>query len=151
MQREDPKNTWDQVLKRIQSKVSSHSFSTWFKPTRYISEDEANVKVGVPNNWFAEWLRTNYSHLIQDSLRELQRPGLGVDFRPETLEIPAPEMGESQFIELLSRHDGDMIDEDLLRQDIINELAVSSFAQSLFTRVSCFSTASLVGSIRPSL
>ena len=74
-----PKNTWDHVLGRIERRMTKHSFSTWFKPTRFISEDESSVKVGVPNNWFAEWLRTNYSSLIQDSLRELQRPGLGVD------------------------------------------------------------------------
>jgi len=82
-----PKNTWEQVLRRVESKVSSHSFSTWFKPTRYLSEDEASVKVEVPNNWFAEWLRSNYSTLIQDALRELERPGLVVDFRPETEEL----------------------------------------------------------------
>ena len=89
MQPAAPKNTWDRVLGRIESKVSSHSFRTWFKPTRYLSEDEASVRVGVPNNWFAEWLRSNYSALIQDALRELERPGLAVDFRPEPQELTA--------------------------------------------------------------
>jgi len=80
------KNTWDRVLGRIESRVSSHSFSTWFKPTRYMGEDASSVTVRVPNNWFAEWLRTNYSNLIQDALREVQRPGLTVRFLPEAVE-----------------------------------------------------------------
>jgi chromosomal replication initiator protein len=41
----------------------------------------------VPNSWFAEWLRTNYSGLLQNALRDIQRPGLTVDFRPDS-ELP---------------------------------------------------------------
>jgi len=77
------KNTWDHVLGRIQPRVSTHSFSTWFKPTRFVSEDASSVRVKVPNNWFADWLKTHYSSLIQDALQELERPGLSVDFMPE--------------------------------------------------------------------
>jgi chromosomal replication initiator protein len=88
LQRAALSNTWDEVLGKVKAKVSSHSFSTWFKPTRFLSEDAASVKVGVPNSWFAEWLRTNYTGLIQDALRDLDRQGLTVDFQPETLETP---------------------------------------------------------------
>jgi chromosomal replication initiator protein len=83
-------NTWDLVLGRIQSRVSSHSFSTWFKPTHLLDEDAACMTVGVPNPWFAEWLRTHYLTMIHDALRELQRPGLTVDFKPENVELPPP-------------------------------------------------------------
>ncbi|MCP3982664.1 MAG: chromosomal replication initiator protein DnaA [bacterium] len=82
-------NTWVKVLGRIEPKVSSHSFSTWFKPTCYVGEDAASVSVRVPNAWFAEWLKTNYSALIQDALRELQRPGVAVEFLPEEQPDPA--------------------------------------------------------------
>ena len=86
-----PANTWEHVLKKIESKISSHSFSTWFKPTHFLEEDAASVTVRVPNTWFAEWLRTNYSSVIQDALREVQRPGLTVDFLPDAQEISSPE------------------------------------------------------------
>ena len=85
-----PANTWEHVLKKIESKISSHSFSTWFKPTRFLEEDAASVTIRVPNTWFAEWLRTNYSSVIQDALREVQPPGLTVDFLPETQERTSP-------------------------------------------------------------
>jgi chromosomal replication initiator protein len=63
--------------------VNAHSFSTWFKPTRFVEEDASSLRVQVPNNWFAEWLRTNYLPLIQDALREIARPGVVVEFMTE--------------------------------------------------------------------
>ncbi len=76
-------NTWERVLGRIESKVNAHSFNTWFKPTRLLAEDAATISIGVPNDWFAEWLRSNYQSLIQDVLREIQMPGVAVLFLPE--------------------------------------------------------------------
>jgi chromosomal replication initiator protein len=73
-------NTWDRVLGRIESKVNSRSFSTWFKPTHLLTEDAASLSVRVPNSWFAEWLNTNFLPLIQDALREIERPGMTVHF-----------------------------------------------------------------------
>jgi chromosomal replication initiator protein len=95
-------NTWDLVLGRIESKVNSHSFSTWFKPTRFKAEDGGRVSVKVPNSWFAEWLRTNYLPLIEDTLREIERPGLTVEFHPENQEpepvVPDPPPVESRAV-----------------------------------------------------
>ena len=79
-------NTWDRVLDRIEGRVSRHSFSTWFKPTRFDGEDDTRVTVRVPNTWFAEWLETHYALLIQECLRDVSRPGLAVDYLPDALE-----------------------------------------------------------------
>jgi len=83
-----PKNTWDRVLGRIEGKVSPHSFKTWFKPTHFMTEDGRQVRVSVPNNWFAEWLKTNYIGVIREALHETDQPHLKVDFQPESLEGP---------------------------------------------------------------
>ena len=84
-------NTWERVLGKLQGKVNPHSYSTWFKPTSLMSEDGESLRVRVPNAWFAEWLRTNYLALILDTLRELQRSGLAVQFVvPEREPAPAP-------------------------------------------------------------
>ena len=79
-----PKNVWDRALGNIESKVSPRSFKTWFTPTRFVGEDGQSVTVRVPNNWFAEWLKTNYLGVIQDALSEVKRPGVQVQFAPET-------------------------------------------------------------------
>ena len=78
-----PTNTWERVLACIESKVSTHSFATWFKPTGFLTEDAASITVRVPNVWFKEWLMANYSALLQDALRTVDRPGLKILFRPD--------------------------------------------------------------------
>lgn len=80
--RESGPNVWDRVLGRVQPKISSHSFLTWFKPTRFVSEDSASIAVSVPNPWFAEWLQTHYHGVIDQALREIHRPGLEIEFCP---------------------------------------------------------------------
>ena len=77
------KNTWDQVLGAIQRKVSAHSFKTWFSPTTLLGEDASSLTVGVPNHWFADWLKTHYLGMIHEALRDAQHPGLLVRFHPE--------------------------------------------------------------------
>ncbi|MBZ5639731.1 MAG: chromosomal replication initiator protein DnaA [Acidobacteriia bacterium] len=83
-------NTWDRVLGRIESKVNSRSFSTWFKPTQLLTEDAASLSVRVPNTWFAEWLNTNFLPLIQDALKEIERPGMTVRFLADGAAQVAP-------------------------------------------------------------
>ncbi|HEX6853053.1 MAG TPA: chromosomal replication initiator protein DnaA [Candidatus Polarisedimenticolaceae bacterium] len=73
-------NTWERVLAKLHGKVNPHSYTTWFKPTSLLSEDGEHLRVRVPNAWFAEWLRTNYLALIHDTLREMQRSGVAVQF-----------------------------------------------------------------------
>ena len=74
------RNTWDRVLGKLETRVNAHSFSTWFRPTHFVSEDAVLLRIQVPNSWFAEWLRTNYLPLIQDALREMERPNVSVEF-----------------------------------------------------------------------
>jgi chromosomal replication initiator protein len=93
--RASAKNTWEQVLGRIENKVNPHSFRVWFLPTSYLSEDASSLSVRVPNSWYAEWLKASYGNLIQDALRDVSRPGLRVQFCPETEIGPAPAAGGS--------------------------------------------------------
>ncbi len=88
-------NTWERALGRIESKVNPHHFSTWFRPTLLLDEDAVSLTVRVPNPWYAEWLQTNYSSVIQDALREIDRPGLTVSFRPAIGEAQRPSPGPS--------------------------------------------------------
>ncbi len=75
-------NTWERALGKIESKLNPRHFSTWFKPTQLLSEDAVSLTVRVPNAWYAEWLKTNYLGVIEDALREIDRPNMTVAFRP---------------------------------------------------------------------
>jgi len=82
-------NTWERALGKIESKVNPHHFSTWFKPTQFLSEDAVSLTVRVPNSWYAEWLQTNYLSVIQDALREIDRPGVKISFLPAGAASPS--------------------------------------------------------------
>jgi chromosomal replication initiator protein len=74
---------WDQVLTRIESKVGSHSFHTWFKPTEMLADDGRRVSVRVPNLLFTEWLPKHYSVVLAEALRDVGRPNTELVFIPE--------------------------------------------------------------------
>ncbi len=90
MEHTPDRNIWDRVLGKIESRVNAHSFKTWFRPTHLVSQDDLSLRVRVPNSWFAEWLHTNYLPVIQDVLREIERPGLSVEFVHEGASVAAP-------------------------------------------------------------
>jgi len=73
-------NPWDELLPRIEQKVGSHSFATWFGPTRFVAQDGSRVTVRVPNPQFREWLAKNYRGVIDEALRETGSSQLDVVF-----------------------------------------------------------------------
>jgi chromosomal replication initiator protein len=79
---------WDQVLTRIESKVGSHSFHTWFKPTEMLADDGRRVSVRVPNLLFTEWLPKHYSVVLAEALRDVGRPNTELVFIPEDVKAP---------------------------------------------------------------
>ena len=71
---------WDEVLARVEGKVNRHSFATWFRPTRFLSQEGSTLRIGVPNAQFREWLTKNYLGVLQEALTEVGQPGLRVSF-----------------------------------------------------------------------
>jgi chromosomal replication initiator protein len=87
-------NIWDQVLSRVQTKVNRHTFYTWFKPTAFVADEGATIRVRVPNSLFRDWLTKHYSSVLEEALSEIDRRGAGVAFLTEEavplelLEVP---------------------------------------------------------------
>jgi chromosomal replication initiator protein len=79
---------WDQVLSRIESKVGSHSFHTWFKPTALLADEGARVSVRVPNLLFTEWLPKHYSVVLAEALRDVGRANTELVFVAEDGKAP---------------------------------------------------------------
>lgn len=73
-------NIWDLVLSRIETKVNRHSFYTWFKPTSFVSDDGAALRVRVPDTLFRDWLTKHYSAVLEEALSEVDRKGARVAF-----------------------------------------------------------------------
>jgi chromosomal replication initiator protein len=81
-------NIWDTVLARIETKVNRHSFYTWFKPTTFVSDENGGIRVRVPNGLFRDWLTKHYSGVLDEALREAERPGSPIEFVTEEVLRP---------------------------------------------------------------
>ncbi|MCM3744546.1 chromosomal replication initiator protein DnaA [Sporosarcina luteola] len=62
---------WNNVLSKIEDKISRPSFETWLKSTKLMSYGEENVTIAVPNSFAKDWLENHYVHLITGILSEL--------------------------------------------------------------------------------
>jgi chromosomal replication initiator protein len=73
-------NLWDQLLSRIETKVNRHSFYTWFRPTGFVTEDHSSITIRVPTTSFMEWLPKHYGAVINEALKEMNRPNMALRF-----------------------------------------------------------------------
>ena len=47
-------NLWQETLKRLEKEVSSQNFTTWIKPVQFISVENNDVVLEVPNRFVKE-------------------------------------------------------------------------------------------------
>ena len=61
---------WRGLLHSIKGKLSEQSFDTWFQPIRFDGLDESQrlIRLRVPNQVVRDWISTNYSSLMKESL-----------------------------------------------------------------------------------
>ena len=71
----DPRGLWQAVLGELEVSVSRANFSTWFKHTSIISNQDGHVVIGVPNVFTKSWLEKKYHGDIKAAL---QKMGAGV-------------------------------------------------------------------------
>ena len=79
---------WDDVLGRIETKVNRHSYYTWFRQTSLASDDGGKLVVRVADPMAVDWLNKHYSGIIDEALAEVGRPGVTLEFRPESTDTP---------------------------------------------------------------
>lgn len=63
---------WQAALGEIELSISKANFSTWFKGTAILSNDNGKVVIGVPNGFAKEWLENKYKSYIFKALRNYQ-------------------------------------------------------------------------------
>jgi chromosomal replication initiator protein len=65
----DNAKLWENVLVEMELTVSKANFSTWFKDTHIMKQDEGTVYLGVPNAFVKDWLCNKYHSNILKTLR----------------------------------------------------------------------------------
>ncbi|HZS45087.1 MAG TPA: chromosomal replication initiator protein DnaA [Blastocatellia bacterium] len=63
-------NVWESVASSVETKINQQSFSTWFRPITYSHSTESSIFVKVPNQLFVDWICSNFSEVLQESLIE---------------------------------------------------------------------------------
>ncbi len=64
---------WQAVLGEVELSISKVQFTTWFKDTSIISNENGRVVIGVPNGFAKEWLENKFKAHILQALRNFQK------------------------------------------------------------------------------
>ncbi len=62
------KELWNNCLSEIELNISKANFTTWFKNTSIVKEDEGTLFIGVPNEFVKDWLYNKFHKLILKTL-----------------------------------------------------------------------------------
>jgi len=62
---------WKAVLGEMELSLSRANFTTWFKNTLIVSQDQQTILVSVPNGFVKEWLENKFNRQILQSVRKL--------------------------------------------------------------------------------
>lgn len=76
----DAKELWRNCLVEIEVEVSKANFSTWFKNTSIIKEDNGTIFIGVPNEFVRDWLQNKYHKLITKTIANFFDTMRGVEY-----------------------------------------------------------------------
>ncbi len=79
---------WNDCLGVIESQLTRATFTTWFKNTGIIKEEEGVIYVGVPNEFVREWLVTKYQRMILKTIVENLSHVRAVEFVISRLPTP---------------------------------------------------------------
>lgn len=105
---QDVKGLWQSVLGELEVSVSRASFSTWFKQTAIVSNEDGRVVIAVPNIFTKKWLENKYHAHIKEALAKADPRIHTVDYKiggragqaaPQgaaTTMRPAPRRAEAQ-------------------------------------------------------
>ncbi len=82
---------WENTLHELENELSRANFSTWFKNTTILRQEDGVVIVGVPNEFVKDWLQNKFHKMILKSLRNLSEHIRGIEYLVYKVEEKKPE------------------------------------------------------------
>ncbi len=76
----DTRDVWENALVEIELSVSRANFSTWFKGTHIVKIEEGTVYIGVPSQFYKDWLADKHHKTILRALRGIVPDVRGVEY-----------------------------------------------------------------------
>jgi chromosomal replication initiator protein len=77
-----PSPVWDELLRSVKASVNRETFETWFQPIQFEELDRATrtLRLRAPNHVIRDWVVSNYSTLLDRSLRDIQLSGYSLSW-----------------------------------------------------------------------
>lgn len=63
--------TWEKIRAILSKELSEQSYKTWVEPVRCLGFTDETVTLGVPDNYFGQWLKSHYENLISSGIEEI--------------------------------------------------------------------------------
>lgn len=93
-------NTWEKVLNKVEEKIGTQSYNTWFKTTQFIRREGSALYIRVPNSFVRDWLNEHID-IVLDAAKSAEVGEINVVYiieegtaRPPD---PAPTQGSLDF------------------------------------------------------
>src|ERR1044072_8843080 len=76
---------WNDILHAVEKRLNRQSFETWFRPIKFDGCDNSEqvLHLRAPNQVVKDWVSSNYSEVIDESLEELNLAQYHVDWMIE--------------------------------------------------------------------
>lgn len=73
---------WSDILHAVEKRLNRQSFETWFRPIRFEGCDNSEqvLHLRAPNQVVKDWVSSNYSEVLDESLEELNLSEYHVDW-----------------------------------------------------------------------
>jgi len=65
---ESAKN-WEEVLSDLKTKLGETVYTTWIAPLKFSSQDNQNISLEAPDQFFKDWVEKHYFGLIQETAK----------------------------------------------------------------------------------
>lgn len=62
---------WEKIRAILSRELSEQSYKTWLEPVKCLGFDEENLKLGVPDSYYGQWLKDHYENLISSATEEV--------------------------------------------------------------------------------
>ncbi len=72
---------WKNCLEVIKDNINNQAYKTWFLPIQAISFENELLVLGVPSQFFYEWIEENYGHLLNKSITKVFGDGVSIQYQ----------------------------------------------------------------------
>lgn len=76
----EAKEVWSKTLNIIKEELGVQGYERWFCPTKLVSASPKSLTIGVPNDFFKDWLNEHYLDLITKSVQKVSGKIFEINF-----------------------------------------------------------------------